>query len=154
MATREELYQKFGMTAEAAQLLETSLGTVLFAVRALHNGWHLMPNPEQARTELDRVEESTLGTLLKEIRQYVDLQDDLPSIFLSAIRTRNRLMHGFYERHNFKILTDTGRDKMLADLESMHEELVMAWQRAEAIGEAMCSLIQQHDQSQREATKH
>ena len=31
MATREEVYAKFGLTAEAAQLFETELGTILLA---------------------------------------------------------------------------------------------------------------------------
>jgi hypothetical protein len=35
MASRDDVYLKFGVTAEAAQLLETSLGTALLGVQGL-----------------------------------------------------------------------------------------------------------------------
>jgi hypothetical protein len=35
MASRDDLYCKFGVTAEAAQLFETELGTLLLAARGL-----------------------------------------------------------------------------------------------------------------------
>jgi len=153
MATRDEVYRKFGITAEAAQLFETALGTALWAVQGLQNGWHLVPKPKQARAALDRVNESTLGTLLKRIQQYVELEGNLPAIFFSALKTRNRLMHEFYERHNFKIETDKGCDDIIADLEAMHNELFMAWQRADQIAAILCSKVE-NDQSKNEATKH
>ncbi len=40
MATREEVYQKFGVTAEAAQLFETELGTLLLGAQGVNNGWY------------------------------------------------------------------------------------------------------------------
>jgi len=73
MATPDEVYQ-IGMAAEAAQLLETSLGSALFAIQCLQNEWNLWPNPEQAQAALDRLDESTLGALLKEMHPYIDLR--------------------------------------------------------------------------------
>jgi hypothetical protein len=49
MASRDDVYAKFGITAEAAQLLETSLGTALMAIQGLQNSWHLQPQPEEAQ---------------------------------------------------------------------------------------------------------
>lgn len=136
MASRDEVYSKFGMTAEAAQLLETALGTALLGIKGLKRGWHLSPQPDEAWRALDRIEKSTLGTLLKEIQEHVTFEGDLPAFFFAALKTRNRLMHGFYEHHNFKIQTDEGRDEMLADLETMHTELFNAWQVADQISSA------------------
>jgi hypothetical protein len=133
MATRDDVYAKFGITAEAAQLLETSLGTLLLGVQSLRKGWHDLPQPVEGRALLDRIEKSTLGTLLKELQKLVTFEGDLPAFFLSALRTRNKLMHGFYERHDFKMLTDAGRDAMISDLDEMHDELIHAWQMAEAM---------------------
>jgi hypothetical protein len=96
MATREEVYSKFGMAAEAAQLLETVLGTALLAIKGLKRGWHVLPEPEQARLALDRIKKSTLGALFKEVQGDIVFEGDLPAFFLSALDTRNRLMHGFY----------------------------------------------------------
>ena len=53
--------------------------------------------------------------------------------FASALKARNRLIHGWYERHSFKIQTDEGRDVMIADLEKLHTELFEAWQIAQAL---------------------
>jgi hypothetical protein len=46
-------------------------------------------------------------------------------------------MHGFYERHNTRIQTDAGRDKMLEDLELLHAELFQAWQMASAMSKVV-----------------
>jgi len=43
IALRDEVYRKFGVTAEAAQLFETSLGTALLILQGLKKGWHLLP---------------------------------------------------------------------------------------------------------------
>jgi hypothetical protein len=64
MATREELYAKFGVTAEAAQLFETELGTLLLAINGLEHGWHLTPDPRKARETLDQIGAHTLGRKL------------------------------------------------------------------------------------------
>lgn len=130
MATREELYAKFGITAEAAQLFETSLGTILLGTTGLGKGWHKTPEPQIGRQLLAAIEKHTLGQLIRNLRSTVDIDDETISIFESALNTRNRLIHGFYERHNFRIQSDEGRDQMLADLEMMHEELFMAWRIA------------------------
>ena len=43
------LYAKFGITAEAAQLFETELGTVLLSAQGLEHGWHIAPDRKKAR---------------------------------------------------------------------------------------------------------
>ena len=137
MASREDLYAKFGIAAEAAQLLETELGTMILCLRGLENGWHIIPDAEAGRIELEEIDSSTLGRLLKNLKGRVELKDDLEPRFSSALAARNRLIHGFYERHNFKIQTEIGRDEMIADLDLLHNELFEAWQ----IASAMTSMI-------------
>lgn len=88
---------------------------------------------EKARAVLDEIDRSTLGRLLNSFKGPIRFEGDLADRFASALRARNRLNHGFYERHNFKIETDEGRDAMIADLEAIHEELFQAWQIASAI---------------------
>lgn len=141
MATRDELYAKFGITAEAAQLFETELGTLLLSVNALENGWHVTPDPVRGRKTLDQIEAHTLGRLLGVLKGKAAFDDHLAERFVSALTARNRLNHGFYERHNFKIQTDEGRDVMIADLEKMHEELFQVWQIASGLTTAMTELM-------------
>lgn len=133
MAARDELYAKFGITAEAAQLFETELGTLLLCAWGLESGWHVVPDGASGRDLLHEIDRSTLGGLLTKLKRHVEIDDDLSARFASALAARNRLSHGFYERHNLKIQTDEGRDVMMADLEALHDELFTAWQLAGAM---------------------
>lgn len=141
MATRDELHAKFGITAEAAQLFETELGTLLLSITALENGWHLTPDPNRARKALDEIEAHTLGRLLGVLKGKVAFDEHLGERFESALKARNRLNHGFYEKHNFKIQTDEGRDEMIAALEELHEELFQAWRVASGLTTATAELL-------------
>lgn len=128
MTTRDELSAKFGITAEAAQLFETELGTLLLCATGPDGGWHVVPDGQRARDLLRELDRSTLGGLLSKLKRRVEFDGDLSTLFASALGARNRLNHGFYERHNFKIQTDEGRDGMVADLEALHNELFAPWQ--------------------------
>ena len=150
MATRDELYAKFGITAEAAQLFETELGTLLLCARGLESGWHVVPDGESGRDLLRDIGKSTLGGLLSKLRRHVEFDDSLSTRFASALSARNRLNHGFYERHNFKIQTDDGRDEMVADLEALHDEFFVAWQ----LVSAMTSLASDVIMREREQGNH
>ncbi len=141
MATRDQLYAKFGITAEAAQLFETELGTLLLCARGLESGWHVIPDGESAGDLLREVDRSTLGGLLSKLKRHVDFDENLSARFASALAARNRLNHGFYERHNFSIQTDVGRDKMLVELEALHDELFTAWQLAGAMTSMVSDII-------------
>ncbi|MFV0444314.1 MAG: hypothetical protein ACK5Q5_12160, partial [Planctomycetaceae bacterium] len=91
MATRDELYAEFGITAEAAQLFETELGTLLLGIRALEHGWLFRPAPIEARRILDKIEAHTLGRLLGVIRSRISFDEGTADCFNSALATRNRL---------------------------------------------------------------
>lgn len=146
MATRDEVYAKFGITAEAAQLFETDLNTLLLAVHGLNEGWHIQPHPEVAQKVADDLDASTLGNLLKRLngKSPVQIDEALKERFASALKARNRLIHGFYERHNFRIQTDGGRDKMIEDLEKLHTELFETWQIAHAMMEIATDYVKKH----------
>lgn len=137
MATRDELYAKFGITAEAAQLFETSLGTVVLCAKGFNEGWHMTPDGDAATKALQDIDGSTLGRLLGKFRDELRIEPTIADQFSRALKVRNRLFHGFYERHNFKIQTAEGRDDMIADLEEMHEELFRAWRVAEGIAQVL-----------------
>ncbi|TNJ46864.1 hypothetical protein [Phaeobacter sp. B1627] len=143
IATRDELYAKFGITAEAAQLFETEFGTFVLSVTAIENGWHVTPEPANARKALDQIEAHTLGRLLGVLKGKVAFDEHLAERFASALKARNRLNHGFYERHNIAIQSDEGRDIMVADLEELHEDLLQVWRIASGLTAAMAELVMQ-----------
>lgn len=146
MATRDEVYAKFGITAEAAQLFETDLNTLILAAHGLDEGWHVQPNPEAAHKLADALDASTLGALLGRLngKGIIQIDDALKARFASALKARNRLMHGFYEHHNFRIQTDEGRDRMIADLEELHTELFQAWRIAQAMMTIATDHVKKH----------
>lgn len=133
MATRDELYAKFGMTAEAAQLLETELGTLLLVASGLEHGLHVKPDRMKALKHLRDVDQRTLGQLLGKLKEYYKFDEALIAQFDLALTARNRLNHGFYERHNYAIQSDEGRDAMVADLEALHQKLFEAWKVADTM---------------------
>ena len=141
MATRDELYAKFGITAEAAQLFETELGTLLLFAKGMKGGWHLTPDPDAGRKLLAEIDSHTLGRLLGRVRGEIEFADELEAELLSALKARNLLNHGFYERHNFKIQTDEGRALMVDDLENLHTELFQIWRKLSAITAACMKVM-------------
>lgn len=133
MANRHELYAKYGIAAEAAQLFETELGTLLLGLRGVDEGWPIIPDGEAAREVLQEIDRSTLGRLLRSLRRHMKIESDLEEVFSFALEARNRLMHGFFERHNFRIQTAEGRRKMIADLDALHGALFAAWRAADQL---------------------
>ena len=141
MATREDVYGKFGLAAEAGQLFETELGTLLLGAQGLRGGWHITPEPTAGRKLLDEIDRHTLGRLLGRVKTVVTFDESLEADFISALKARNRLNHGFFEKHNFGIQTDEGRDLMMDDIEEIHTELFNAWQAVSAMTMAIMAVL-------------
>jgi hypothetical protein len=130
MPTLDDVYQKFGMVSEAAQLLETQLGTLLFGLGIFEEGL-LMPSPE-ANTEraaelLTGINRQTLGQLIRNAKRHTAALDQLEPLIETAIVERNRLAHHFYRQHNLRRNSEDGRSIMLNDLESIHDVLLKAY---------------------------
>lgn len=134
MPTLDDVYRKFGETAEAAQLLETELGTILFAARCIDEGLIENKNPARAANILDSVDRHTLGQLLKALKNHTQSLDVLESLLSKARDERNRLSHSFYRKHNFRRNSDQGRTLMLQDLESIHSSLLDAYKAVLKLG--------------------
>lgn len=141
MATRDQVYLKFGEVAEAAQLFETNLGTVILATRAVSESWHKKPDPNAARKVLESINRKTLGVLLNEVRKIITFDSNTEKLLIDALNARNELMHGFYEKHNFKIFNDDGCDEMISDLECLHSKLTFGWQSALSIADVISKSI-------------
>lgn len=127
MATLDEVYRKFGEVSEAAQLLETELGTLLLTHKCIDGGLLDHPNAIRATAIYDRINKQTLGALVRSLGSIVDSIDDLEKLLSDAVASRNRLTHSFYLQHNFRRNSHDGRDVMLCDLEAIHEELLEAY---------------------------
>jgi hypothetical protein len=127
MPSLDDVYRKFGETAEAAQLLETELGNTLMISRCVDEGLFQNRNPARAADILDSVNRHTLGQLVKSLNNRAQSLDALDAVLAKARDQRNRLSHSFYREHNFRRNTDEGRQVMLQDLEVIHSELLNAY---------------------------
>jgi hypothetical protein len=134
MPTLDDVYRKFGETAEAAQLLETELGTILMMARCIDEGLLGQKNPTRAADILDSVNRHTLGQLLKNLNNRTQSLDALDALLVKARDERNRLSHSFYREHNFRRNSDEGRALMLEDLETVHSALLDAYKAVLALG--------------------
>lgn len=127
MPTINDVYRKFGETAEAAQLLETELGTNLLLVRVTQEDLAANPNSARASDIYNTINRHTLGQLLKGLTKSTQSLDALEALLSKALHERNRLFHSYYRKHNFRRNSDQGRVLMLEDLGSIHATLLEAY---------------------------
>jgi hypothetical protein len=127
MPTLDDIYQKFGAVAEAAQLLETQLGNMLLLSGGVEQGLFDKPNVELAITLHDGINRRTLDQLIKGMGNTSQPFTSLEALLSEALRERNRLFHHFYREHNFRRNSEDGRAVMWEDLESVHDTLLLAY---------------------------
>ena len=127
MATLDDVYRKFGEVSEAAQIVETDLGTMLLFFGVVDDGLitpTLRVDHAAATDLLDRINRQTLGQLLKNTKRHTDALDQLEPLLWKALQERNRLTHSFYRLHNFRRNSEPGRAIMMKDLDAIHETLL------------------------------
>ena len=127
MPILDDVYRKFGETFEAAQLLETELGTLLLAHQCVDEGLLRKPDSERSTAIYRQIDKQTLGRLIRKLGTAGYSVADLDELLFEALAARNRLAHSFYLRHNIRRNSDEGRLTMLKDLEAMHEKLLAAY---------------------------
>ena len=127
MPTLDEVYRKFGEVAEAAQLLETELGTIQLCAEGVEHGLLAGDKGEFATEIYNKINKSTLGQLLVQLAKSAGFSGDLKLLLANALAARNQLFHSFYRKHNFRRNFDEGRAKMLEDLDRKHEMILEAY---------------------------
>jgi hypothetical protein len=127
MPTLDEVYRKFGEVAEAAQLLETELGTIQLWAEGMEHDLFAGDKRELATEIYNKIDKSTLGQLLKRLSKSAGLAGDLEMLLANALAGRNQLFHSFYRKHNFRRNSNEGRAKMLEDLDRKHETILEAY---------------------------
>jgi hypothetical protein len=103
--TLDDVYRKFGEVSEAAQLVETELGTVLLFFGVVDEGLitpTLEVDGKRAAELLGRINRQTLGQLIKNTKSHTEALNQLEPLLSTALEERNRLSHHFYRQHNFR----------------------------------------------------
>tara|TARA_R110001592_G_scaffold314747_1_gene590490 strand:- start:661 stop:1134 length:474 start_codon:yes stop_codon:yes gene_type:complete len=127
MPTLDDVYRKYGEVSEAAQLLETELGTMLFKNSAIETDLIVNPNPEKATEIYNKINKHTLGQLINKLGKKETGISQLAILLDQALKVRNKLAHSFYLQHNLRRNSDQGCAVMLDDLNGMHDQLLDAY---------------------------
>ena len=102
MPTLDDVYRKFGEASEAAQLLETELGTLLLDHKCIDAGLLENPDPNRATAIYKQINKQTLGSLIRSLGVVGASIVDLEQLLNDALVSRNRLAHAFYLKHNLR----------------------------------------------------
>jgi hypothetical protein len=131
--TLDDVYRKFGEASEAAQLLETELGTLLLWEQVMAED--LLGGDGERATEIMRaINRQTLGTLIKNAKGNSQPIEEIAALLARAVRERNRLSLSFYRQHNFRRNSGEGRALMMQDLETIHQVILQAYKELRLLG--------------------
>lgn len=133
MPSLEALYAKFGVTAEAGQLLETALGNLLISDAIELHGFDKVQNKVLAKKILEEIDRKTLGQLIHAFRKRRSVPIEFETELELALSERNRLNHSFFLEHNLRKLSEEGRQQMISDLEVIHERILNAYRSTSRI---------------------
>jgi hypothetical protein len=142
MTSRASLYARAGRGLELCQLLEREIGTALLALDVLMTKSHLQANPDKYLRLQDAIEKQTLGQALKQMRERLQLQEDLEAVLREALGARNDLAHRFFSRHGLKVIEAEGRAEMLEELNSLIACLVHGYVVAGNVARALVVAVQ------------
>lgn len=124
----DQLYTKFGRTAEMAQSLEVEAGNVFLGIVAIWVKTDEITDEQRAfhRDLVNDLNRRTLGDLLRHMRPLIAHDESVVSGIDTALERRNYLMHGFFRTHNFRIFSEEGRGIMSRELDEIYRSLAFA----------------------------
>ncbi len=142
LTERHELYAKYGnLQRGCAACSRPSSARSSWRSGALDEGWHVVPDPDAAGDLVATIDRALSDACL---RRSGDTSTWTPTSITCCGRVstlRNRLAHGFFAKHNYRIQTEEGRAAMVEDLGTLHADVFVAWQATSAISTTLTELI-------------
>ncbi len=125
-----DTYAHFGLAMFKAQVLEHGIVNAMVVAK--------MPDRSRiTRSEIDafmdRRFENTLGQLLRELKKYIAVPDDLAEALGEALTKRNWLAHDYFRERATDFVTDIGCSGMIRELEAIQRLFDDADQKLGAI---------------------
>ena len=134
----KDVFAHFGLAAYHAQCLEMEIKNVfLLTVRANHKE---LPRSffDGAEVTLDK---QMLGTLVRDLKKVVTFGDSAAALLDEALANRNRLSHGFFERHATDLLSHTGRTGLIEEIEDYEQSFRYADAVCRSVSGALCKVL-------------
>jgi hypothetical protein len=132
----KNVYAKFGLAIYFAQVLEHGLVNALLILDLIPARHHLARSRAEWERDIDsftnRHFETTMGTMMRNLRSITNIDSKLESLLRDALRKRNWLAHNFSAKGQWEFLSDEGREQMLREV----DECRGLFERADAALEA------------------
>jgi len=126
-----EVYAWVGLALYYAQVLEEGVLGLIFAVRATDGT--LRRDFETADDFFDAHASKTLGQMLNDMRQRVDLPAGIEDDTRAALAKRNFLVHHFFKDRIELVFTVAGRRQVIQELHEAVELFVLADEQLTAL---------------------
>jgi hypothetical protein len=116
--TEHEIFRDFGFVAFEAQMLESSLVTILLVAEDAGR-IEIKKSKKKSNLEFEFfLSEKTMGQLFHILKED-GVNDELMELIDDALEARNYLMHHFYTWNTSKYATEEGRGEMLKELQRL-----------------------------------
>lgn len=109
----EYMYHMVGRGMFAVQGFEMTLGSILIGTATFTRE---VTTQEAVNDLIAAIDGKTCGTLLKEATQVMSINPHGLNILSRALKARNRLVHGYFERHASNMFSNEGRRLMVVEL--------------------------------------
>lgn len=116
--TEHEVFRDFGFAAFTAQMLESSLVTILLVAE---DGGKIKIKKPKKKLDWESeifLSEQTLGQLFRILKDE-GVDEKLTEIIEDALKARNYLMHQFFVWNSKDYTTEEGRGRMLKELQEL-----------------------------------
>ena len=121
----KDVYALFGLVFYLFNCFEVGLSGffALWSQKILISGGATLDETEfvhKVREAINKFDSLPTGSVVKELRKYVDIPEEALSQIESAIKRRNYLAHRFFHKHSYAFATIEGRKDMVEILRASH----------------------------------
>jgi cell division GTPase FtsZ len=107
------IYLEMGAAVQDSQRLELYISFIVTLLIDLSGG---TLSDDEFRGWMDNLGNQTLGRLIEEIKRKVGFTDEAVETLRKALRSRNFLIHRFYNARSGLLLNQAGREKALLEI--------------------------------------
>lgn len=124
----DDLYAKFGRTAEMAQVMELEAGNLALSYVLIAFDVNNLTNDQKLflKSLSEDIDRRTFGNLINILKKSMNIDQTIKDKIDTALEKRNYLTHRFFRTHNFAIHSAEGRAKMIEELSDLYEAFSIA----------------------------
>ena len=113
-----DTYAHFGLAIFQAQILETEIVTSMVIARLPKK---TLIGRQKISAFMDQQSTYTLGKLLRELKKYASVPDELEQTLEEALKKRNWLVHDYFKDRAKEFISSAGCNLMISELEGAQQ---------------------------------